>query len=89
MSVQDQQVRILDTPCPPAQPLQRHLLPQRMAPKYAEGGRPCDDPTFHVMGDHDDDDEEEEEEEEWGGAAAIEEEEDEEEEEEEEEAGRV
>ena len=70
MRAQDQQVRILDTPCPPEQPLQRHLLPQRVQPKYAEGARACDDPTFYVMGDHDD----EEEEEQGEGEAAAEEE---------------
>jgi hypothetical protein len=34
----------------------RQLLPQRMLPKFAEGGRAQDDRTFHVVGDLDDED---------------------------------
>jgi hypothetical protein len=35
---EDQQLRILDSPCPPAQPLQRSMLPTRLPLKFAEGG---------------------------------------------------
>mmetsp|Transcript_20235 Transcript_20235/g.32389 ORF Transcript_20235/g.32389 Transcript_20235/m.32389 type:complete len:111 (+) Transcript_20235:63-395(+) len=35
---EDHQIRILDSLCPPPEPLQRHLLPKALRPKYGEGG---------------------------------------------------
>ena len=54
LSDERQQVRIMDAECPPARPLQRHLLPRRLAPRFAEGGPAEGDDTLWALAGADD-----------------------------------